>query len=115
MTWNCCTPTGECQRGHGCPAGVLCTQSPSCTDTACPGHPGKAARTMPPQVDLSRVQLINQPGAAAAKRHGLRALLALVAKRVPLGLVFGCAVLAAATCSTEPAPGVVHPTKVVTA
>lgn len=114
MTWNCCTPTGECQRGPGCPAGVLCTQSPGCTDTACPGHPGVAARSMPPRVDLSKVRLIGQPAGASAKRNTLRTLLGMVAKRLSFGLALGFAVVAAATCSTEPAPGVMHPTKVVT-
>jgi|GEM_PF-2516347 len=28
MSWDCCTPTGECQRGHGCPAGdKACAQT----------------------------------------------------------------------------------------
>jgi hypothetical protein len=69
---------------------------------------------MPPRVDLSRVQLIGQPASASAKRNTLRTLLGMVAKRLSFGLALGFAVVAAATCSMEPATNHTHPTKVVT-
>lgn len=41
--WSCCNPAGQCERGHGCPAGGACHHRPDCADTHCPGHPGDGA------------------------------------------------------------------------
>jgi hypothetical protein len=48
---------------------------------------------MPPKVNLSRVQLIGQPGTSPRKRQGLKALAALVAKRLAVGLALCALVL----------------------
>lgn len=43
--WSCCNPAGQCERGHGCPAGGACHSMLGCNDIYCPGHPGaKVAR-----------------------------------------------------------------------
>jgi hypothetical protein len=80
MSWDCCTPTGACQRGHGCPAGGACHSQPGCADTACPGHPGQvlaARKTATP--DLRRVQL---DGTRAGGRKARRSALAYLCKRL---------------------------------
>ena len=99
MSWDCCTPTGACQRGHGCPAG-MCTQSAGCADTACPGHPGKgahpASRNGTPRVDLSRVQLVARPKAAPERGLAVVVLIAFgkgaVVALAVVGAVFTFAV-----------------------
>lgn len=105
MTWNCRIPvTGTYRHGPGCSAG-MCTQSPDCADTACPGHPGKgahpaahpAARNGAPRVDLSRVQLVARPKAAPERGLVPAVLVALVKSAVValalVGAVFTFAVL----------------------
>lgn len=101
MTWNCRIPVAAThRRGPGCSAG-MCTQSPDCADTACPGHPGKgahpAARNGAPRVDLSRVQLVARPKAAPERGLVPAVLVALVKSAVValalVGAVFTFAVL----------------------
>jgi hypothetical protein len=80
MSWDCCTPTGACQRGHGCPAGGCnqdCNQGRSC-----------------PARQLQHVQL---DGPYAKKTiHGS---LKLFSKRVAklLAVILGVVVFTAAT------------------
>ena len=82
MSWDCCTPIGTCQRGHGCPAGG-CNQD--CNQgRACPAR------------QLRRVQL---DGSATHGRKASRSALAHVAKRVTqLVAVFAVVAIWAAAC-----------------
>jgi len=114
MSWDCCSPRGECRMGPGCPAGVLldqpakpascpagmCTGNPGCADVACPGHPG-----------LRRVQLLNL-GKPEAERGVLSAVLwgvvkgAVVAFAV-VGVAFTVAVLIEVVAPVAKTVGVV--------
>jgi hypothetical protein len=108
MSWDCCTPTGACERGHGCPAGGACHGQAGCEDTRCPGHPGQVTGRHKPAVDLRRVRL--DGGDASGRKVGRGAL--LVGKRV-MQLVAAFAVVAiwAAACVvTEGADGTYKPT-----
>ncbi len=78
MSWDCCTPDGQCQQGPGCPAGIGCHGLPGCKDTACPGRPdGGRVACASKRPSVHRVMLDGGPAKAATPRPLLH-----IAKRV---------------------------------
>lgn len=101
MTWNCCTPTGECQQGPGCPAGRKDT---------CPGQPGaQAARVARVGKQHSRQDALRNVMLDAGQAPKTPGVLQSMLRRV-LQLVGAAAVLAiwllacAATDDHKPEP-----------
>lgn len=88
MTWDCCTPTGICQRGHGCPAG--------CCNNNC-----DQGRTCPAR-QLHRVQL---DGTHSKGRKATGSALAHLVKRVAqlVAVVAVVVIWAAASMATQEA------------
>lgn len=79
--WSCCSPSGKCERGPGCPAGGACHSMLGCADTHCPGHPGGAK-----VAKVKRQYKVSQPKATVAVttfraylKHLARAMLMFVA------------------------------------
>lgn len=87
MSWDCCTPTGACQQGPGCPAGGACHRQPGCKDTACPGHPGaRVARVGKQHSALRNVML--DAGRAPAEPGPVQYILRRLLQILGLGAVF---------------------------
>lgn len=117
MTWDCCTPTGLCQRGPGCPAGGACHSQAGCADTPCPGHPGtrvarvKASRPVPITLDKSatapwpsqRISRVKQAG-----QWALAIVLTLIWALISTG-VRDADEAAAAECAAPTARQAVNP------
>jgi hypothetical protein len=88
MSWDCCTPTGTCQRGHGCPAG--------CCNNNC-----EQGRLCPAR-QLHRVQL---DGPHSKGRKATRSVLAHLVKRAAqlVAVLAVLAIWAAASLATKDA------------
>jgi len=96
MSWDCCSPSGECKGGHGCPAGVVLHQGTE--RNLLPGV-ARIGKQQPRPDALRRVQL--DAGQAKPTKH-LPGLLRRVVQLVAAAAVVGIWVLATAATDAQP-------------